>query len=391
MSGGRPVADKSKVWVIDPVKSSMQKGRSGKMGIERTDYSPDDQAAGSGASGSRAQGRRKSERVDEKGSPAFTLLGYLAGPYAILTTRRGRESRFWVMLAILSCTAAAIMVARADKIFSGPHGTGTIFLLWLFLACFASVAGFAAWARGVFLLGRHKGWLLRRLPAWVRHPGIAGIFGLVVPGFGLFIAEHPRRASCVIMTACSTAISALVLAQAPALWRLSQAAGPLAGQDYALEKIFLVMGAIAFLGALAWIVQALDGARLAGYRMDGGAAQPHGDWAAVALIMAIIGLLVTFKPSYVAETLDRFAVSMREDGLRVIPLYASYAAMRLDPSQPSHTVQAIEINEDLGKQDAAFALRRELAEKWKPYERMLRLEAAATETIEPTVFGPMQP
>ena len=105
-------------------------------------------------------------------------------------------------------------------------------------------------------------------------------------------------------------------------------------------------------------------------------AQPHGDWAAVALIMAIMGLLVTFEPSRVAETLDRFAVSMREDGLRVIPLYASYAAMRLDPSQPSHTVQAIEINEGLGKQDAAFSLRRELAGKWKPYERMLRLEAS---------------
>ena len=370
------MADKSKVWVIDPVESGAQKGRPGKMGFERTDYSPDAEAPGPGASGSRARGRYKSERVDEKGSPIFTLLAYLAGPYAILATRHGRESRFWVSLAILSCTAAAIIVARADKIFAGPHGTGTIFLLWLFLACLASAAGFAAWARGILLLGRHKGWLLRRLPASVKHPGIAGIFGIVVPGFGLFIAEHPRRAACVIMMACSTAISTLVLAQAPALWRLSKAAGPLAGQGYALEQVFLVLGGIVFLGAFAWIVQALDGARLAGHRMDGGAAQPHGDWAAVALIMAIMGLLVTFKPSDVAETLDRFAVSMREDGLRVIPLYASYAAMRLDPSQPAHAVQAIEINEDLGRLDAAFALRRELAEKWKPYQRMLRLEAS---------------
>jgi hypothetical protein len=391
MSGGRLVADKSKVWVIDPVEPGAQKSRSGKMGFERTDYSPDDQAPGSGTSGSRARDHRKNERVDEKGSPAFTLLAYLAGPYAILTTRRGRESRFWVSLAILSCTAAAITLARADKIFSGPHGTGTIFLLWLLLACFASVAGFAAWARGVLLLGRHKGWLLRRLPAWVGHPGIAGIFGLVVPGFGLFITEHPKRAACVIMTACSTAVSALVLAQAPALWRLSQAAGPLAGQGYALEQVFLVMGAIIVLGAFAWIVQALDGARLAGHRTDGVAAQLHGDWAAVALIMAIMGLLVTFEPSQVAETLDRFAVSMREDGLRVIPLYASYAAMRLDPSQPAHTVQVIELSEDLGRLDAAFALRRELAEKWKPYERMRRLEASAAETIEPAVFGPGEP
>jgi hypothetical protein len=125
MAGGRLVADKSRVWVIDPVEPGAQKSRSGKMGFERTDYSPDDQAPGSGTSGSRARDHRKNERVDEKGSPAFTLLAYLAGPYAILTTRRGRESRFWVSLAILSCTAAAIMIARADKIYAFPHGLAT--------------------------------------------------------------------------------------------------------------------------------------------------------------------------------------------------------------------------------------------------------------------------
>jgi hypothetical protein len=99
-------------------------------------------------------------------------------------------------------------------------------------------------------------------------------------------------------------------------------------------------------------------------------------------------LLVTFKPAHVAETLDRFVVSMRQDGLRVIPLYTSYAAMRLDPSRPEYAVQTIELNEALGRPGEALAIRRDLAERWKPYERMLRLEAAVTES---PVFGPPNP
>jgi hypothetical protein len=182
-------------------------------------------------------------------------------------------------------------------------------------------------------------------------------------------------------------ISTLVLWQAPALWQLSQAQGILAGYGDTLECMFLVIGAIGLFGALAWIAQALDGARLAGHRI-GNPGQPRGDWAAAALIVAIVALLVTVKPSRVAETLDRFAVSARQEGLRIIPLQAARAAIRLDPSRPEYAVQAIEINEAMGRKDAALALRRELAERWMPYERMLRLEAAVIET---TILRPANP
>lgn len=150
------------------------------------------------------------------------------------------------------------------------------------------------------------------------------------------------------------------------------------------------MGALGALGALIWISQALDGARLAGDRTGGTPVRP-GDRAAVALVLAIAVLLVTFKPARVAETIDRFALSLREDGLRVIPLAAVEAAMRLDPSRPEYAIQAIALNDDLGRPGEAEELRRDLAERWKPYERMLRLEAAATEPIEPAVFGPEEP
>ena len=382
------MATKSKVYVIDPNESSTQKGNIGKRGIERTEYSPDSEGPqASRLQNSRSRGRRANERIDEKGSPHLAFLAYLAGPYAILATRRGRESRFWVSLAILSCTAAAIVFARANKIFAAPPGAGTGFIIWLSVACLALGSGFAAWARGVFLLGRHKGWLLRRLPAWLRRPGAAGVLGLLVPGFGLFVAEHSRRAAFVLVCVCAMVVSILLLSQAPDLWRLSQTAGILAGHGDALERLFLVLGTIGLFGALVWIVQALDGARLAGAGAEGPESR-HGDWAAVALVLAIAAALVTFKPARVAETLDRFAVSMREDGLRIVPLAATEAAMRLDPSRPEYAVQAITLNEALGRPGEALALKRELAEHWKPYERMLRLEAAVTEG---PVFGPEAP
>jgi len=371
----------NKVWVIDPVKSREGKSDAAMRGQERTIYSPDDTAQSPGA-----RKRHEGEQMNENGSPILTLLAYLAGPYTILTTRRGRESRLWVVLAIISGIAAASIAARASRIFTAPSGTGIGYIIWLSIACIAAFMGFAAWARGVALLGRHKGWLLGRLPAPVRHPSTAWIFGLAIPGFGLFVAGHAKRAACALCTTCALVVCALIFWRAPELWRLSQA-GILKGHGDALEHVFIALGAVALFGVIAWIVQALDGARLAGLRNDD-APQPHGDWAAVALVAAIVALLVTVKPARIAETVDRLAISLREDGLRVIPLHAVQAAMRLDPSRPEYALQAIQINEALGRPGEALKLRRDLAERWKSYERMLRLEAAV---IENAVLRPANP
>ena len=370
-----------KVYVIDPNATISKDGAPEKTGTERTLYSPDSEAPQS------PQRRRRSKGpFEEQGSPLLAFLSYLAGPYAILTTRHGRESRFWVVLAILSSTLAAVILARAGTIFAAPQGTGISFIIWLSLACLAAIAGFTTWAHAVFLIGRHKGHLLRKLPDYLRNPASAWILGLVMPGLGLHASEHPRRAAAVLLTICALAVSAVVLWQAPDLWHLSKT-GILAGYGDVLEGILLVMGAVALFGAFVWIVQAFDGARLAGLRKEY-AAEPHGDWAVVALVLAIAALLATFRPARVAETLDRFAVSMREDGMRVIPLYAAQAAMRMDRSQPQYTVRAIEINEALGRKGAALALRRDLEERWMPYERMQRLERWV---IDNAVLRPEQP
>jgi hypothetical protein len=386
------VAGKEKVWVIKPTESNdeklhIQEMRQGRFARRRAAVASEAPGAsdpwasdsiGAGEAGrpdELGQAGRESYRPDEKGSPLLTLISYLAGPYAILTTRRGRENRFWVVLAIVSSLAAVVIGLRANAIFGGPHGKGVGFMVWLAVACLVTIMVFATWARGIFLLGHHRSWLLRRLPSWIRHPGAAGLLGLVIPGFGLFIAEHPRRAAATLMVVCGMVLSVLVFWQSPVLWRLSHAAGPLTGRGDSLERVFLVMGAIALFGAFVWIVQALDGARLAGYRMES-PPRPHGDIVALALIVTIAALLVSFKPARVAETLDRFAVSTRIDGFRIIPLYASRAATILDPSRPEYAIQTVEINEELGRGNAARAMRRDLAERWRPYERMLRLEAS---------------
>jgi hypothetical protein len=382
------VAAKSKVYVIDPSAADMLKGRAAKRGKERSEYSPDEETSlASSPQASRTKGRHVKGPVEEQGSPLLAFLSYLAGPFAIFATRRGRESWPWVVVAILSATGAAVLFAGANRLFAAPHGSGIGFIIWLSVACVAALAGFATWARGAFLLGRHKGWLLKRLPAWLRHPGTAGALGLVIPGFGLFVAQHPRRAACALLSACATVVAALVLWHAPALWRLSQA-GILVEHSEILERIFLVMGAGGALGALAWIFQALDGARLAGDRTEGTSVR-HGDRAAAALVIAIAALLVTFQPARVAETIDRFGVSLRADGLRVIPLVAAETAMRLDPSRPEYAMRAMDLNEELGRTYRAEVLRCYLEDRWQPYERMLRLEAASVAEIP--VHGPDEP
>jgi hypothetical protein len=395
MRGGLNVTTKSKVYVIDPksaVEAFIQKGGVAGRGIERTEYSPDDEGPQQASSpwGARAKERRLKGPFEEQGSALLAFLSYLAGPYAILTTRHGRDCRFWVTLAILSSTGAAVLIARVGSLFAAPRGSGIAFIVWLLLACLAALAGVATWAQAAFLLGRHKGHLLRRLPGWLRHPATAGALGLLIPGFGLFVARHPRRAAMALLCVGALAVSVLVLWQAPDLWRLSRT-GILFGYGDIVENMFLAMGALGAFGALVWIFQALDGARLAGSGGENPAGR-SGDFAAVALIVAVAALLVTFKPARVAETLDRFAVSLREDGLRVIPLAAAEAAMRLDPSRPEYAVRAIALDEALGRPGEAEELRRYLAERWKPYERMLRLEASAAGPDEPLrLTGPAEP
>ena len=360
------MSSNEKVYVIDPVPKIKIQGKGPWTG------GADESAAGSkssAAGAARSASRRYEDldRLDEKGSPALALLAYFAGPFSILATRRGKRSLFWIWTAIISCAAASAAAVRwIGVIPRAAHGFGLGSLLWLVAACLAIVAGFTAWARGVFLVGRWKYAPLRRLPAWIRHPAAVCLMGFLFPGFGLHAAGFPRRAACALWTVSLIAISIVALAHSPAIWRWNLGAGSFALPPDTLELAFVAIGALGLLGALVWIVQALDGARLA-EQLSGAEPRPRGDLAAAALLVASIAFVAWFQPADLAVSLDRFAVASFDEGLRVVPLHAAEAAMRLDPSRPVYALHAIEINEALGRTERAGELRRDLVSRWGAY------------------------
>lgn len=366
------MSSSQKVYVIDSVTS-----KSDPRGKSSVVYAPGEspgRARGgrAGASGPSARADAEMNRLDEKGSPALAFLSYLAGPLSILVTRRGRRSAPWVSLACVSCGAAAVLALRASGVIPASTAFGAGSFLWLAGACVAAVIGFTAWARGAYLIGRRKSALLRRLPAALRHPGAVGVLGFAVPGFGLHVAGRPMRAGCAIWSASLLVVSSLVLVNAPGLWRHSMNGGTLSPSPDDLEIGFIFFAAMGLFGAVAWIVQALDGMRIAAARPDG-QLQPRGDLAAVALVVAIAAFVGLFQPADVARDLDRFAVAMHWEGMRLIPLCATACAMRLDPSRPEYVIHAIAMNESLDRLGDADALRDALAERWDAYAQTLRM------------------
>ena len=116
--------------------------------------------------------------------------------------------------------------------------------------------------------------------------------------------------------------------------------------------------------------------RIAGQR-PGREARPQGDLAALALLAAIMAFVAAFQPAELAGTLHRFGAAAREDGMRIVPLHASMAAMGLDPSRPEYVLAAIESNESLGRAEIAARLKRDLEERWHTYEQSMRLHQSS--------------
>ncbi len=325
--------------------------------------------AGQDKTGTKGGAATDARKTEEQGSPAFAAFAYVLGPLSIFATNHGRQSRFWIALAVASVVILEFIALRARSLFSNPEGAGASYAIWCIVAMIMTAAAFASWARGVALLGARRGWLLRRLPAWVRERGAAAMLGLLIPGYGLYVAGHSRRAVAALLGACAFVASLIALHFAPGLWRWNQETG--AFHDGALERVFISAACLGLVGALSWVFQWLDGARLAGYRTGRDDGMP-GDWSALLLLIAIALGVATFHPGKAAHSLDGFAVSAEERGLELVPLYASEAAMRLDPSEPAYALRAAAMNERAGRGDEARAIRQKLVTRWKNYEMMTK-------------------
>lgn len=358
------MSNTQKIWIIDPMKSS-DKPSPAQEPIDSNPSKVRTTSTQAEPSLPGATARSNDDRKEKKYYIFLTVFSYVLGPFAILATGQGRRSRFWVSMAIGSGVASALFLVLWKAFLSRFDDIDFAILPWFLVACLAIIAGFTAWAHAVLLIGRHKRSILVHLPQWIRRPWVAGSLGLLVPGFGLFIAGRSRRAVCALWAACALLLSIIVLSNGALLWSWYHEHGSDAVSSHSIEFAFLALCAAGFLGAASWIVQALDGARLSqsGSTKLG---QSKSDRVAIMLLAAIAAFFVMFESGYVADTLDRFATLKRQDGFQIIPLYMTLGAMHIDPSRPEYVLHVIELYDEMGRHNNAETMRWELCDRLVP-------------------------
>ncbi len=359
----------SKVYVINPKYPKVS--ANGTKLPEYLQPSSEGEEAGQGTSRARA---------NEKQSGVSLIFSYLAGPVSILAARRGRKSRFWAGLSIFSVILSIVVIWMWRGLSYWSTRENPVGAVMILVAVAAVISGFSAWTRAVVLAGRYEGPRLRRSPDWIRSSFAAGLFGIICPGMGLFVAGRSKRAAAALWMACLTVISMLVLARAAWLWNFNTHAGVFAVRPDTLEYVFIFAGAAVVTGGLAWVVQALNGARLAG-RAANRKTVSRRNWAAVALLISMIAFSVLSRPAVVAEALDGAAAVSRSEGMQIIPLHLSRTAICLDPSQPGYVIRAIGLYEDNGDHARADAMRRELIARLEPSLPLLEEEGMVIPTV----------
>ncbi|MFQ5599092.1 MAG: hypothetical protein ACE5G2_00910 [Candidatus Krumholzibacteriia bacterium] len=319
------------------------------------------------------------------------VLAYGLGACAPLVLRQGRRSFVWALLGMLSLSAWAGMIWRWSDLQSWLETGRLPMLPWLLGVCGATLLGVTAWSRTLLLAARDERFVPERLPGWLRHPTVAGVLGLFLPGIGLLMSAHPRRAAFAVWNVGPLVLSILLLWRAGWLWRCNQAAGAQGIPLAALEVVLLASTFVAIVGALCWIAAALDGARLTAFRAgrrDGF----RSDWLALSQLGTLILILVALRPASLAQDLDNFAAGMRPEGYRVIPLCMELGAARLDPSQPEYPMRAAELYDTLGMHEAARHIRDRLQDRWEVYaEMLLRQEVRAEDSLRPQPIDPDGP
>jgi hypothetical protein len=360
-----------KVYVIDPVDPNTGGRNSSNLDNGERELP---EYLRSSDSGKESSGTGTSQgRAEEKSSGVPIILSYMAGPLSIFSTRRGRRSRLWTGTALFSVAVSIIVIWMWRGLSYWSTSDNPVGAVMLIAAVAAAVAGFSAWTRAVALAWRHEGPRIRRSPYAIRGSAAACVFGIIWPGMGLFLSGRTKRAAAALWAACITVVSLLILSRAGWLWRFNSHAGAFSVENAELEIVFIILTAAAALGGLAWIAQALDGARLAG-RASSRKAISRRNWAAAALLLSVMAFGLFFRPAVIAEALDAAAEATGAEGFKIIPLQLSRAAMRLDPSRPSYVIRRIGLHEDMGDQAKADELRMDLVARLSPSLHLLEKE-----------------
>jgi hypothetical protein len=189
-------------------------------------------------------------------------------------------------------------------------------------------------------------------------------------------------------------VSITALSASPWIWSLSQSQSSPGIPGHLLEVSFLAAAGMIVLGALGWIVQALDGVRLGSRLLEepkkksvGNERTNRRDMFGLALAGVVVAFALTFSPIPAAQEFDDRAMSLNTAGLQIIPLCMTWTAMKLDPSQPVYAAHAAQMYASLGNEEAAARLLRDLRLRWKRVGNVLTQGMSAQTHPAPQVEG----
>jgi len=300
------------------------------------------------------------ERRPKHPLPLF-ILAYATGPFAPLVLGPGRTNPFFSLLAILCALIGAGVVWRGDLAWTAFRNGSLPFLPLLAGVAAWFVLAALCWAWGVARAGRYlEGGAA--FPEWIRSPGVTGLAGLLAPGAGLVLAGHRWRGSTVVAGLGPFAVGLLLVLLAPTLWRINGAHGEAGVPGITMEWVLLGAAGLVGAGILFWIVQALDGARLASPRFR--TRTSRADLLPLLLLVVLAASPWFFHPSHVGGTAEGWADRLERGGMQMTPLLLVRGAAWIDPGNPLHELHAAQLHEDLGQDGAARAIREDLHRRW---------------------------
>jgi hypothetical protein len=302
------------------------------------------------------------------------IKAYLFGPVAPVWMSSGPMALVWGLLG-----PGALLVAFGLLLARGPFfawlqttprgdGIGLALVTALFLAIFA------AWSRAIASANRDRIVVAARDRRWLRDGRFVTLAGLLVPGLGFMFVGRRYRAAFAFSLLGPLLAGGWILFRWPALATHTRSGAVSAIPMIPLELAVLAATIAVVGGAAFWIVQALDAARFV--KEKPGSAR--GGLVATALLVALVGFGLGFRPTGVAGTLHTQAVSLQLEGFRVLPWMLTETCVRLDPLDAVYRVDAAGCAASLGLRERAEAHHAEV-------ERRAGEWMAAREELETTV------
>lgn len=287
------------------------------------------------------------------------LLGtYALGPLGLLLDPIARRNLAWTGIAVFSGLAWTALALRGVSLLDASTRP-MILLGTLGLLALAAVLGGIAWSRAIWFGADSARRSRRWPPELLGFPPVAFVVSLVAPGLGFALAHRPGRAALTVLGVPSTVAAGLVLWRSQAIWQATSGVSPTL--RLGLEAGFIAAAAVAVVGAIAWVAQALDGTvQVAGREGP----RPLGTQLALALVIALVAFMGFLNPHEAARNLDGVAEGFQVDGYRILPVELTRVAVALDPGDPVYGLHLADRYEARGEDLAARSVRRELRERW---------------------------